>query len=158
MTDHIEQVQIDSLSENERERRREMEDLGNVLKINAKASSQLLQNKTQNVTWKSKVTYNNFFDVDYYDILNHLDPLIRYMLKTNQSSEEFDDKLLLDSFSLNNDLQVEMINQILKKRVSRSTKTFLKDIKSQIEYTLTHKQLRSLLVSYNNTLTRKEMK
>jgi hypothetical protein len=155
MTDQIQQVQTLSESK-EGERRKQMEILGNILKEESKPSSQIWAKKNRPKVTYVKTSYNNCFDVDYYHLLDSLDPLIRDLLKANQESEELDDITLLDSFRANKELQHKLIESMLKKKISRSTKRFLKDIKIQISYELTDKQLRSLLVSYNNTLTRRE--
>jgi hypothetical protein len=110
--------------------------------------------------WKHTIViskFNNRLNVEYSKILKYIDPKVREYLKAEiYDGYKLNDEELLETFKVYRSLQSQLIERLLKRKLSYKSQKFLSNLKRLVKYELSENQLRSILVHFSNTLNRRE--
>lgn len=101
--------------------------------------------------------FNNRLNVEYNKILKYTNPKVREYLKAEiYDGYNLNDEELLDTFKVYHSLQSQLIERLLKRKLSYKSQKFLSNLNRLVRYGLSDNQLRSILVTFSNTLNRRE--
>ena len=112
------------------------------------------------MNWKYEIKlskFNNRLNVEYNKILKYINPKVREYLKAEiYDGYNLNDEDLLESFKCYHSLQSQLIERLLKRKLSYKSQKFLSNLNRLVRYGLSDNQLRSILVTFSNTLNRRE--